>query len=142
VPRRFRFVEALPVDSQGKASQRALAQLFAPERPVPQWLVRGPTQATLQVEISPGLRVLEGHFPDAPVVPGVAQLDWAIRWGQEVFCPAGEPSRVEVLKFQAPLLPGQRAELELGWSAATRTLTFRFAAQALTFSSGRVVFSP
>jgi len=56
---------------------------------------------------------LPGHFPGAPVVPGVVVLAEvraiAARWLGETLVLAGLPQ----VKFSAPLLPGQRAQLRL-----------------------------
>jgi 3-hydroxymyristoyl/3-hydroxydecanoyl-(acyl carrier protein) dehydratase len=91
--------------------------------------------------ISPSLRVLDGHFPGTPVVPGVAQVDWAIGWGREAFGLTGTFTRLEVLKFQALMLPGHQVKLVLDWNAEKSTLTFKFSSETASFSSGRVVLS-
>ena len=143
LPRRFRFLDALPVNAQGKITEAALVSLFAEKamRPEPRWIVRTPVHATLELSITPELRVLEGHFPEAAVVPGVAQLDWAINWGREVFGFSGHFTRMEVLKFQKLMMPGHEVTLALDWNAERSTLTFKFSSETANFSSGRVVLS-
>ena len=143
LPRRFRFLGALPVNSQGKTTEVALASLFAEKemRPEPRWIARTAVHATLELSITGELRVLEGHFPEAPVVPGVAQLDWAINWGREAFGFSGHFARMEVLKFQALMMPGHEVKLALDWNAQRSTLTFKFSSQTANFSSGRVVLA-
>ncbi len=140
-PRRFRFPEALPVDERGKTPEALLTALFAPERPEPTWISRGAEEAELRLLISPDLRVLQGHFPEVPVVPGVAQLDWAVAWAREVFPMTGAFTRLEALKFQALMVPGHRVTLTLGWQTAKRSLSFRYTGEGRTYSSGRVVFA-
>src|SRR5690606_37926347 len=81
-PRRWRFVDVLPLDTQGKTSEAALRQLFRPHRPQPQWLLRDAGQALLTFDLDPALAVFDGHFPGYPILPGVAQLDWAVRFGR------------------------------------------------------------
>ena len=97
--------------------------------------------AALEMAITPGLRVLEGHFPGTPVVPGVAQLDWAISWGREAFPITGNLTRLEVLKYQALMLPGHSVKLALDWNSEKSTLTFKFTSDKAVYSSGRVVLS-
>ena len=147
LPRRWRFVDALPVNPQGKSTEAALAALFAdrPDTAAPpraQWHQREAAQAALQFVPGPELPVFDGHFPGAPILPGVAQLDWAIRWGREAF--ASIPARfvrVDALKFQQVVPPGTAVELALDWSAERQTLAFRYTSAAGVHASGKVVFS-
>ncbi len=143
MPRRFRFVDALPINAQGKVTESALLGLFSerPLRPEPTWTMRTPVQARLEMTIAPTLQVLEGHFPQTPVVPGVAQVDWAINWGRDAFGFKGNLTRVEVLKFQALMMPGHEVKLALDWNPEKSTLTFKFTSETATYSSGRVVLT-
>jgi 3-hydroxymyristoyl/3-hydroxydecanoyl-(acyl carrier protein) dehydratase len=146
LPRRWRFVDALPVNPQGKCTEAALAALFAkpnPAAPPPvQWVRRDTAQATLRFTPAPTLPVFDGHFPGAPILPGVAQLDWAINWGREAF-PAMPPhfTRVDALKFQQVVPPGTALELALDWSAERATLGFRYHSAAGQHASGKVLFT-
>ncbi|MFP3344650.1 hypothetical protein R0J87_19425, partial [Halomonas sp. SIMBA_159] len=78
-PRRWRFVEALPLNPQGKVTEAALETLFRPQYPAPRWLSRSADAAELEIELDPALAAFDGHFPQATILPGVAQLDWAVR---------------------------------------------------------------
>ena len=144
IPRRFRFLDALPANAQGKVTEPALLALFEerPLRPQANWITHTPVHAVLEMKIGTTLAVLEGHFPQTPVVPGVAQLDWAINWGREAFGFTGTFVRMEVLKFQALMMPGHEVKLALDWNAERKTLTFKFNAETANYSSGRVVFGP
>ena len=51
---------------------------------------------------------LAGHFPGAPVVPGVVVLDHVL---ELLSVPAGQERALAWVKFLRPLLPGQRAEV-------------------------------
>ncbi|MBL8909413.1 MAG: acyl-CoA synthetase [Archangium sp.] len=149
IPRKWRFVDQLPVDAQGKVTAPLLALLFEDEtakkplRPEVEWLERTPTHASLSMTISPELKVLEGHFPDQPIVPGVAQLDWAISFGRDQFTMPRNLLKVEVLKFQKLMQPGHAVALTLDWNVEKTTLTFKFTPRSSegTYSSGRVVFA-
>lgn len=141
LPRRFRYLRELPVNTQGKATEALLSALFAPELPQAQWRERRAPQAALSLDIVPQLRVLDGHFPGTPVLPGVVQLDWAIAFARKAFADLpGRFLRVEQLKFQRPVLPPVQLDLALEWKAAARQLSFRYSSQQGTHSSGRVQF--
>ena len=80
-----------------------------------------------------------GHFPGRPILPGVLQLDWAIRllarWrGSEAW-----PRRVEGLKFKQFVRPGQVLTLTLEQEPGGGRFRFRLANAATTFSLGRIV---
>jgi acyl-coenzyme A synthetase/AMP-(fatty) acid ligase len=139
-PRRWRFVAALPMNAQGKTTDAALRALFRPERPTPVWLQRGATQAQLELELDPALVVFDGHFPQVPILPGVAQLDWAVRFGREVFALPPRFLRMELLKFQRVARPGMRIRLHLEWLVEKSALAFRYESEHGPHASGRVVF--
>ncbi len=141
LPRRYRFLDTMPLNEQGKPTEARLSPLFAADRPEPTWSERTQTHATLAMHITPALRVLDGHFPQTPVVPGVAQVDWAIGWGREAFGIQGAFLRLDVLKFQRLMLPGHDVRLDLDWNAEKSTLTFKFTSPRGSYSSGRVVWS-
>jgi acyl-CoA synthetase (AMP-forming)/AMP-acid ligase II len=140
LPRRFRFVEEMPVNSQGKTTQEQVLGLLSPLVPEVKWVERTPTRAVLTFEVDPALKVLDGHFPDVPVVPGVAQVDWAIGFSCEAFARQPVLQRLDVLKFQALMQPGHAVQLELDYAADKGTVTFKYTKGATPFSSGRLVF--
>ncbi|MGB3394458.1 MAG: AMP-binding protein [Stenotrophomonas sp.] len=105
-PRRWRLLAALPQDAQGKVTQAALAALFQPLVPVPQWLQRDAASACVQLQLDPALRVFDGHFPQARILPGVAQLDWAVRYGRQAFTIPPRFLRMDAVKFQQVARPG------------------------------------
>jgi acyl-coenzyme A synthetase/AMP-(fatty) acid ligase len=140
LPRRFRYVRELPVNAQGKATEALLAVLFQPDTPTFEWIERGETQAVAALDISADLRVFDGHFPGTPVLPGVAQLDWAIRLGTEAFAIELRFLRAEQLKFQQPVLPPLALRLHLEWQPGAGRLAFRYVSDAGTHASGRLVF--
>jgi len=139
LPRRFRFVDELPHDALGKTRVADLAALFAParRRPIVSGRESGPGRLALRLEIDRSLACFAGHFPGQPIVPGVAQLDWAIGFGREAFDIRGAFEGVDALKFQRVIAPGMVVTLSLEWRGAT--LAFRFESDA-THSTGRILF--
>ena len=143
LPRRWRFVDALPANAQGKSTEALLAALFAPARPLrpePHWRADAPSQAVASFELAPELAVFDGHFPGRAILPGVAQVDWAIVWARERFALPPVFLRLETLKFTQPIEPGARVELELNWNEAGGSVQFEYRSAAGRHSTGRVVF--
>lgn len=84
----------------------------------------------------------QGHFPGHPVLPGVVQVDWALRLGAEAFGPLGAFRSLEHLKFQAIIEPDEPLELRLGWNPERRELAFEYLGAAGPKSKGFARFAP
>lgn len=142
-PRRWRFVAALPLNAQGKTTLADLSALFADGALYPQatWLQRGETSAELEFALDADLRVFDGHFPQAAILPGVAQTDWAIHFGREAFAMPPRFLRIDTLKFVQIARPGMRVNLALEWDAARSALSFRYRSALGVHASGKAVFS-
>ncbi|KFN42936.1 AMP-binding protein [Arenimonas oryziterrae] len=141
LPRRWRFVETLPVDTQGKVTEARLAVLFKPLLPRPDWQSRTANTVSLNLDVDAELAVFDGHFPITPVLPGVALLDWAIRLGREAFALQRQFARMDVLKFQLLVRPGTRLNLQLDWQENHGALAFRYTSELGAHASGRVLFT-
>lgn len=143
--RRFRFVNALPVNSMGKVTQASLVELLTGARASMPKVLEAKTTAAgmeLTLDIEPDLAALDGHFPEAPVVPGVAQLDWAVRLAREYLpVPATGFSKLEAVKFHRVIQPGVTLRLSLEWSVPKQRLLFSYASAKGPCSSGRVVLN-
>ena len=76
----------------------------------------------------------------APVLPGVVQVDWAIRYGRDYLSVPGAFAGIQVLKFQQMIRPGHPVQLELVRDAAKGILHFRYFSEAGAHASGRILF--
>ncbi|MBO8134280.1 3-hydroxyacyl-ACP dehydratase FabZ family protein [Dickeya fangzhongdai] len=85
-----------------------------------------PSQAELLLYVDAGLFWFNGHFPRQPLLPGVAQLDWALHYGREILAPDWRFLSVENIKFQHPVLPDKTLRLTLNWLEEKQQLTFSY----------------
>lgn len=98
-------------------------------------------QAEVLVFVEPDLAWFAGHFPGAPLLPGVVQLQWTISLGAELF---GQPFAQEAfaglsrVKFKAPVLPGTIIQFQL--SAQPGRIALRIASPAGTHTEGRLLY--
>jgi acyl-coenzyme A synthetase/AMP-(fatty) acid ligase/3-hydroxymyristoyl/3-hydroxydecanoyl-(acyl carrier protein) dehydratase len=142
LPRRWRLVRQLPLNSQGKLPQADVeALLMAPRPKAPQVLEQVETEGewSLQLSVPPDLAYFSGHFPKAPVLPGVVQVEWALNLGQQLLNLTGAFAGMEVLKFQQLVRPGDEIQLHLRFDPERRKLYFAYRNDTATCSSGRIL---
>ena len=86
------------------------------------------------LEVEEGHAAFQGHFPGQPILPGVVQVDWALRLGAELFGPLGDFRALEHLKFQATIGPEEAVTLRLAWDADQRLLAFEYEGKSKGFA--------
>lgn len=139
LPRHWRYVERMPMNAQGKTTHHSLLTLFNPVIPVPAWQERSAQRATAQLLVQPRLRVLEGHFPEASLVPGVAQLHWVVSLATQAFGLEHGFADAQLLKFQQPILPGDTVQMQLQWQPEKGWLQFELSSARGVHASGRLL---
>ncbi len=142
LPRRWRLVRQLPLNSQGKLPQADVeALLMAPRPKAPEVLeqVESAGEWSLQLSVPPDLAYFSGHFPKAPVLPGVVQVEWALNLGRQLLNLTGPFAGMEVLKFQQLVRPGDEIQLHLRFDPERRKLYFAYRNDTATCSSGRIL---
>jgi acyl-CoA synthetase (AMP-forming)/AMP-acid ligase II/3-hydroxymyristoyl/3-hydroxydecanoyl-(acyl carrier protein) dehydratase len=142
LPRRWRLLRQLPLNSQGKLPQADVeALLLAPRPKAPQVLEKIEAQGewSLQLAVPPDLAYFSGHFPRAPVLPGVVQVEWALKLGQQLMNLPEKFAGMEVLKFQQLVRPGDEVQLHLRFDPVRSKLYFAYRNETATCSSGRIL---
>jgi len=81
---------------------------------------------TLTLQVEAGLFWFRGHFPELPILPGVAQLDWVMHYGVTLLAPDKQFAAVENIKFQQPVPPDSLLQLRIDWDAEKSRLSFRY----------------
>lgn len=148
VPRRWRFVADFPRNALGKITDAALQALFVgqdfrPRLPLVRAQTRAldnPDQVELELFIPPDLLYFDGHFPTAPILPGVAQVDWAVAYARRCFDLSGPFQSMAQIKFQQVITPAMSVRLMLTHLPAKSAAEFRYLSAAGAHSSGRIVF--
>jgi acyl-coenzyme A synthetase/AMP-(fatty) acid ligase/3-hydroxymyristoyl/3-hydroxydecanoyl-(acyl carrier protein) dehydratase len=161
LPRRWRYLEALPVNAQGKTTQAQLLTLLEyveqgqdklkveegskalnKQATKPNWrlLENEPERVLLEIIIPQDLLYFEGHFPIAPVLAGVVQVDWAIHFGRQYFSLPTNFAGIQALKFQQVICADTPVYMELIHQSQKNTLQFRYFSDAGQHAGGRVLF--
>ncbi|MFH5803540.1 3-hydroxyacyl-ACP dehydratase FabZ family protein [Alienimonas sp. DA493] len=103
-------------------SQERIMELI-PHRPPFLWLdaaeVAGET-LTAQAFVAPDLPLFEGHYPGAPLLPGVIQLEMCYQAGAVLIAALGQGggglpviARTDGVKFKRMIRPGETCEIEV-----------------------------
>jgi len=94
----------------------------------------------LSLRIPKDLAYFDGHFDQIAIVPGVAQIQWAVHFARLYLGLAQVFSHMESVKFKELLLPGQVCELSLLYLKQACKLEFRYRSESAEYSSGRLYF--
>ncbi|BBL71847.1 hypothetical protein MoryE10_24530 [Methylogaea oryzae] len=94
----------------------------------------------LALRIPEDLAYFHGHFDEISVVPGVAQIQWAVGYARSYLGLDWVFSHMEAVKFKELMLPGQGLALRLRYLDGGRKLEFRYFSEQAEYSSGRIYF--
>lgn len=142
LPRRWRWLRQLPLNAQGKLPQCDVeALLLAPRPKAPEVLEKTEAEGewNLRLAVPADLAYFSGHFPTAPVLPGVVQVEWAMSLGRQLLDLPPRFIGMEVLKFQQLVRPGDVIELHLRFDRERGKLYFAYRNDTAACSSGRIV---
>ena len=146
LPRRWRYLDQMPVNAQGKTTLAALLALLddtpveAPRLPHLRELELALQRVLLEVTAPANLLYFQGHFEVAPILPGVAQVEWAIQFGRRYFTLPASFRGINALKFQHVIRPDMAVQLELVHDTQKNSLNFRYLSDAGQHASGRIQF--
>jgi acyl-CoA synthetase (AMP-forming)/AMP-acid ligase II/3-hydroxymyristoyl/3-hydroxydecanoyl-(acyl carrier protein) dehydratase len=142
LPRQWRFRLTLPFDARGKLPASAVAAAFAARAEGMEVLAEARSGDTLHYElrVPPSLVHFAGHFPDLPILPGVVQVDWAVRLAAGHLPAVRAVASVDRLKFTAPVAPGAVLKLTLAHDAERRRVQFAYRVDGRECASGVIVY--
>ena len=154
LPRRWLFVETLPVDGMGKKSRPLMAQLLAGQQggaktqggrrhePVVEASRSRESLVELDLIVPSDLFYFEGHFPGHPILPGVVQIDWALRLARQHLPLPSSLTQDFQVKFRRPILPGAKVVLALRYDAKRNAVEFGYSGEGEKLSSGLIALAP
>jgi hypothetical protein len=94
--------------------------------------------ADLWFYIPPNLYWFGGHFPNLPILPGIVQIDWVIRYGQLLGFDMQKFAGMPRMKFSALIRPETVLHLQL--TSKGRSLTFAYESITGPHSMGAIRF--
>ncbi|MDR2015007.1 MAG: AMP-binding protein [Azoarcus sp.] len=142
LPRRWRYLSALPYTAMGKVTAADIVRLFE-RQALPPFTVttRAAREIVLMLALSDCMQAFDGHFPQMAILPGVTQIDWALRLAQRHFPIDGRFSGIRQIKFQRILYPDDNISLTLRFFPEEKEVGFVYASEYSVCSQGRAVFA-
>lgn len=143
LPRKWLFVNAIPLTAEGKINRALLAAMMSTDtRMFPRVLAYAADAAAVQlsIKVPKELSYFPNHFPGFPLLPGVVQIGWAEYFGKLFFRMAEPFSHMEAVKFSKMIHPNDELELNLEWREASGKLYFSYRCGTDSSSSGRLVY--
>jgi 4-coumarate--CoA ligase (photoactive yellow protein activation family) len=142
LPRHWRFRLALPFDARGKLPAAALAASFEVCADGFELLAEAKhgDEFYYELHVPRTLVHFAGHFPGLPILPGVVQVDWAIRLASAHIPLASKLKSIDRLKFMAPVPPGALLKLSFVHDASRQRLQFAYRLGERDCASGMLVY--
>ena len=139
IPKKFRIVNALPVNSQGKIVSKDIASLFnsAYTEPLMENIVIKKDSFTAALTFMEDSLYFNGHFPGYPILPGVVQLYFVLYSIKHYMGREFNAYTVKKLKFNNLILPMKTIAFSLN-KKDDNEYVFSFGSDESKYSSGVV----
>ncbi|MGN0854673.1 MAG: AMP-binding protein [Kiritimatiellia bacterium] len=141
VPKRFRLVHELPRNAQGKVLNAEIVRLLesALVEPAMRNVRRTADAFTAEVTFDPAASYFRGHFPSAPILPGVVQLGFAERCAERLRGTSGALKGVKKMKFVHIIEPDVEVTLRIVRTGEDE-FTYEYRRGEVSCASGVLVF--
>jgi 3-hydroxymyristoyl/3-hydroxydecanoyl-(acyl carrier protein) dehydratase len=96
------------------------------------------TEIILGLELLPQSEVFCGHFPDKPILPGVVQIDWAVRFASLYLGIDNISARDFQVKFRNIIRPNVPLSLAIQFNAIKNQISFTYKSGDDLMSSGQL----
>ena len=114
IPKKWRYPQELPMDSQGKIKREDMHILFTDEKYIfNQILEKTDNSVLLEFSIPATSPYFDGHFPEFQILPGVAQIELIVRFAAQYFGTGINVSEIKRVKFTNFIRPSAVLALHL-----------------------------
>jgi uncharacterized membrane protein/acyl-CoA synthetase (AMP-forming)/AMP-acid ligase II len=124
IPRRWRYVQSLPADVQGKRKKAEIEALFgtdiikarlitAEKASEIQTAQDGGKNAVVEFTITGGSDYFNGHFPSLQILPAIGQFELVVRYANRYLGTSLLVKWSKKLKFTSPVYPDTSLRLEM-----------------------------
>ncbi len=83
----------------------------------------------------------DGHFDEAPILPGIVQTHWAIELAHKHFNIRGQFSGLDIIKFTRIIEPEQTVDLSVTYDSDKNAIEFAYNSAQGKHSNGKIRFA-
>ena len=146
-PKRWKFVQEVPTNVQGKHQLNTIESMFSDEVNVshlPQItksiISESGENVSLSFFVPNTLNLLEGHFPQQPIVAGVVQLYWADNYARKYYAILGTAYKLNQIKFKKLIKPSSHYQLNLSRAESGKSVKFEICDPENICASGQLSY--
>ena len=140
IPRKFRIVNNLPMNRQGKIQRDSVMCLLSSNvvEPIMQNIEKTDKFLSADLTFLGTSDYFKGHFDGYPILPGVVQMLFVTRFIKDFFNTDIKKYEISKLKYSSLILPDTKIHFELKRVSDTE-FTFEYANGEKKCSSGKLV---
>lgn len=140
LPRKIRIVNKIPMNTQGKILKSEIAEILrsAVAEPIAKNLTITDTSLSSELMFLGDSAYFKGHFENCPVLPGVIQLHFVIKFIQLFFHKNVKVYDIIKLKFTNLILPDTMVHFELN-KLSENEFSFCYENGDVKYSAGKIV---
>jgi len=123
IPKKWRYLDKLPVDAQGKKKRDDIKLLFSGEedaRPIgfaslgeETVIEKTENSVSLEFSVPDSCLYFDGHFPGYPILPAVAQMEFVTRFASRYLGTGVAVSQIKRIKFVNQIQPNAQLLLKI-----------------------------
>jgi len=147
IPRKWRFLESIPRNSQGKINYNTLKELFQKKTPAyrlePEILdsIQKTDKILLTLQFPKDYIHFQGHFPEMKILPAVTQVDWVMKFLQKKLSHTFVMKKISLFKLLKPIFPDTPVNLEIRLNLKDARIKFSYSntKDGTPLSQGRII---
>jgi acyl-coenzyme A synthetase/AMP-(fatty) acid ligase len=146
IPRKWRFLESIPRNTQGKINVNIIKELFIKKTSAfcAEPLILDSKQKIdrilLTLNFPEDYIHFQGHFPEMKILPAVVQVDWVMKILRNKFGLPSTMKKISLFKLQKPIFPNTKVLLDIELDLKNHRVKFSYKnpQDETAYSQGRI----
>jgi acyl-coenzyme A synthetase/AMP-(fatty) acid ligase/3-hydroxymyristoyl/3-hydroxydecanoyl-(acyl carrier protein) dehydratase len=149
IPKKWRYLETLPMDAQGKKKKEDIELLFSGcenaasegfgKLDKEKIIEKTENSVSLEFSVPDTSPYFDGHFPGFPILPAVAQAELVLRFSARYFGTSIEPAEIKRVKFTNFIRPNAPLLLKIVKKEKSISFNISSSENDTVYSTGTVI---